>query len=55
MLSKNALYALNLKNAIFDKRQAFIWFPNYLALSGAGQTGNYDRPPLIVSYKIKAK
>lgn len=27
----------------------------YLALSGAGQTGNYDRPPLIISYKVKAK
>jgi hypothetical protein len=27
----------------------------YLALSSAGQTGNYDRPPLIVSYKVKAK
>ena len=27
----------------------------YLALSGAGQTGNYDRPPLIISYQVKAK
>jgi hypothetical protein len=25
----------------------------YLAISGAGQTGTYDRPPLIISYKIK--
>jgi hypothetical protein len=27
----------------------------YLAIDGAGQTGDYDRPPLIISYKIKAK
>ena len=27
----------------------------YLALNGAGQIGNYDRPPLIISYKVKVK
>lgn len=27
----------------------------YLSIRGAGQIGNYDRPPLIISYKIKAK
>jgi hypothetical protein len=27
----------------------------YLALNGAGQIGNYDRPPLIISYKVKSK
>ncbi len=27
----------------------------YLALKNAGQTGEYDRPPLIISYQVKAK
>ena len=27
----------------------------YLSIRGAGQTGDYDRPPLIISYKIKSK
>jgi len=26
----------------------------YMSLSDAGRTGNYDRPPLIVSYEVKA-
>lgn len=27
----------------------------YLTIYGAGQTGDFDRPPLIISYQIKAK
>jgi hypothetical protein len=27
----------------------------FLTLKGAGRTGRYDRPPLIISYKIEAK
>lgn len=35
----------------FDEQRNML----YLALSGAGQVANYDRPPLIVGYQIAAK